>query len=355
MAGIAEGRKLAPERRAAPDRPGTVHRRRGAGGHAGRRAALRRRDHATRPCTGWARPPQAVDLADYAAAAAGADRPGQRAWRWCAPPGLITPRRRLAGRRRSRPTSSPACSSDIADDRAGRRWCCGSIPAAARPWLRRRSGTPCSTLRRSGKPVVVSMGNTAASGGYWIALAADRIVAQPGTLTGSIGVVAGKPDLAGAWRKLGVNWAEITRGDQRRHLVDQQALHAPRRRARVDASGRLALRPIHQSGRRGPRPAARTGPGDRQGPGLGRGHGPGAGPGRRAGRPGRGAGRRPPLPAAAARRAARRRGAPARRSPPRPCACCSLLPIARRQPGRAARCDLARGAGTAASLPLTVR
>jgi protease-4 len=67
-------------------------------------------------------------------------------------------------------------------------------------------------VRDKGKPVVVSMGSTAASGAYWIALAADHIVAQPGTLTGSIGVVAGKPDLAEAWRKLGVNWAEISRG-----------------------------------------------------------------------------------------------------------------------------------------------
>ena len=46
--------------------------------------------------------------------------------------------------------------------------------------------------RAAGKPVVVSMGSLAASGGYYIALAADRIVAQPGTLTGSIGVVWGK-------------------------------------------------------------------------------------------------------------------------------------------------------------------
>ena len=41
------------------------------------------------------------------------------------------------------------------------------------------------------------MGNAAASGGYWIAMGADRIVAQPATLTGSIGVIAGKPVLAG--------------------------------------------------------------------------------------------------------------------------------------------------------------
>jgi len=48
-------------------------------------------------------------------------------------------------------------------------------------------------LRGRGKPVVVSMGDVAASGGYFISMAADVIVAQPGTLTGSIGVILGKP------------------------------------------------------------------------------------------------------------------------------------------------------------------
>lgn len=47
-------------------------------------------------------------------------------------------------------------------------------------------------LRRVGKPVVASMGSTAASGGYFVAMAADRILAQPATLTGSIGVFGGK-------------------------------------------------------------------------------------------------------------------------------------------------------------------
>ncbi len=46
--------------------------------------------------------------------------------------------------------------------------------------------------RAVGKPVIVSMGNLAASGGYFIAMAADKIVAQPMTITGSIGVVSGK-------------------------------------------------------------------------------------------------------------------------------------------------------------------
>jgi protease-4 len=46
--------------------------------------------------------------------------------------------------------------------------------------------------RATGKPIVVSMGSVAASGGYYIALAADRVIAEPGTLTGSIGVLWGK-------------------------------------------------------------------------------------------------------------------------------------------------------------------
>jgi protease-4 len=49
-----------------------------------------------------------------------------------------------------------------------------------------------SRARKAGKPVVVSMGNVAGSGGYFVAMAADKIVAQPATITGSIGVLAGK-------------------------------------------------------------------------------------------------------------------------------------------------------------------
>src|SRR3546814_16888977 len=56
------------------------------------------------------------------------------------------------------------------------------------------------------------MGNLAASGGYFIAAAADRIVAQPGTLTGSIGVVSGKVSLRELWADLGVNWDGVQAG-----------------------------------------------------------------------------------------------------------------------------------------------
>jgi len=59
-------------------------------------------------------------------------------------------------------------------------------------------------LRAAGKPVVVSMGDVAASGGYFISAPADVIVAQPGTITGSIGVFMGKPVLRELFGRAGV-------------------------------------------------------------------------------------------------------------------------------------------------------
>jgi protease-4 len=61
--------------------------------------------------------------------------------------------------------------------------------------------------RAAGKPVVVSMGDVAASGGYWISMAADEVVADPATITGSIGVVAMLPTAEGAFDKLGIRAA----------------------------------------------------------------------------------------------------------------------------------------------------
>jgi protease-4 len=58
------------------------------------------------------------------------------------------------------------------------------------------------------------MGNLAASGGYFVAAAADRIVAQPGTLTGSIGVISGKVSLRELWGDLGVNWDGVQAGQR---------------------------------------------------------------------------------------------------------------------------------------------
>ena len=66
--------------------------------------------------------------------------------------------------------------------------------------------------RQQGKPVVVSMGNVAGSGGYYVAAPADKIVAEPGTLTGSIGALAGKVVVAELLHKLGVTSDGATRG-----------------------------------------------------------------------------------------------------------------------------------------------
>jgi protease-4 len=66
--------------------------------------------------------------------------------------------------------------------------------------------------RAGGTPVVVSMGDVAASGGYFIAMAADWIVAQPGTVTGSIGVITAKPVLGPALGRAGITSDLVTQG-----------------------------------------------------------------------------------------------------------------------------------------------
>ncbi|MEU5884630.1 signal peptide peptidase SppA [Spirillospora sp. NPDC047279] len=70
--------------------------------------------------------------------------------------------------------------------------------------------------REAGKPVVVSMGNVAASGGYYIAMAADTIVAQPGTITGSIGVVVGKAVVNDLLERVGVGLGSVADGEHAR-------------------------------------------------------------------------------------------------------------------------------------------
>ena len=68
-------------------------------------------------------------------------------------------------------------------------------------------------VREAGKPVVISMAGLAASGGYFVSAGADRIIAQPGTITGSIGVVTGKFVLADLWNELEVNWDGVQAGN----------------------------------------------------------------------------------------------------------------------------------------------
>ncbi len=78
--------------------------------------------------------------------------------------------------------------------------------------------------RAAGKPVVVSMGDVAASGGYWISMSADEVLADAGTVTGSIGVFALLPSADKAMEKLGVHTGGVsttwlaTAGDPRRPL-----------------------------------------------------------------------------------------------------------------------------------------
>jgi len=68
------------------------------------------------------------------------------------------------------------------------------------------------SLARKSKPVIVSMGDVAASGGYYIAMPSDAIVAQPATITGSIGVFSGKFSLRGLYDKLGLRKEIVERG-----------------------------------------------------------------------------------------------------------------------------------------------
>lgn len=69
------------------------------------------------------------------------------------------------------------------------------------------------TVQEKGKNVVVSMGGTTASGGYWIASTADYIFAMPTTITGSIGVAGGKFVMQELWRKVGLNWDYVAIGE----------------------------------------------------------------------------------------------------------------------------------------------
>jgi protease IV len=81
----------------------------------------------------------------------------------------------------------------------------GSAQAADEIW---REVKRC----REKKPVIVSMSDLAASGGYYIAAPADSIVAEPATLTGSIGVFGGKLNVLGLYHKLGLNVETVSRG-----------------------------------------------------------------------------------------------------------------------------------------------
>ena len=104
-------------------------------------------------------------------------------------------------------------------------------------------GTPeaSETIRRAmihaqkaGKPVYVSMSSVAASGGYWIAMNADHIVAQPATLTGSIGVLAGKFAIGGLLEKIDVSVPMLKSSDNAGMWSPTEEF-GPQQRERVNA------------------------------------------------------------------------------------------------------------------------
>jgi protease-4 len=102
--------------------------------------------------------------------------------------------------------------------------------------------------RSAGKPVVVSMGDVAASGGYWISMATDELMADAGTVTGSIGVFTLLPSADKALEKLGVHTGGVTTtwlagaGDPRRPLDPRFAelLQATINRVYADFTGKAA-------------------------------------------------------------------------------------------------------------------
>jgi protease-4 len=86
-----------------------------------------------------------------------------------------------------------------------------------------------SELHRK-KPVVISMSDDAASGGYYMAMSGDTLVAYPGTITGSIGVVFGKPNLHGLYDKVGVSKDFVSRGRFALIESDYRSLTEPERK-----------------------------------------------------------------------------------------------------------------------------
>ena len=138
-----------------------------------------------------------------------------------------------------------------------------------------------SISRENDRPVIVSMSDLAASGGYYIALGGDVIVAQPGTLTGSIGVYTGKFVTSGTLDKLGANIESDQQRQARRDLFAGSPVHAggADEGRGVDA-GRL--RPVRRAHRRGAPHDAREGRRDRAGPRVDRRAGQADRPGRRA-------------------------------------------------------------------------
>jgi protease-4 len=100
----------------------------------------------------------------------------------------------------------------------------GSVNASREIWL------AVKRVQEAGKPVVVFFEETAASGGYYISAPADYIIAMPGTITGSIGVIAVIPNLSELYDKIGVDYTVIKSGPYKDMLSPDRPLTEDERR-----------------------------------------------------------------------------------------------------------------------------
>jgi protease-4 len=92
-----------------------------------------------------------------------------------------------------------------------------------------------AAAKSAGKKVVVSMGQYAASGGYYVSCYADKIVACPLTVTGSIGVLAGKINLKGTWAKVGVTFDGVATSDNARFFDPLTSYDEGENQAKLEA------------------------------------------------------------------------------------------------------------------------
>ncbi|MCV7009684.1 signal peptide peptidase SppA [Mycobacterium gordonae] len=108
----------------------------------------------------------------------------------------------------------------------------GSVTASETIWRE------VKRARERGKPVVASMGSVAASGGYYVSMAADAIVANPGTITGSIGVITGKLVVRDLKERLGVG-SDTVRTNANADAWSIDAPFTPQQQARQEADADL--------------------------------------------------------------------------------------------------------------------
>lgn len=141
-----------------------------------------------------------------------------------------------SGRGRRTPLRGPSIGSDTFA--AALRAAVASSPAAVVLRVNSPGGSYVASdviwrevacARAAGVPVIASMGDVAASGGYFIAMGADAILAQPGTLTGSIGVFGGKPVTADLLARLGVGHDAVTEGRHARMFSTRRGFTAEER------------------------------------------------------------------------------------------------------------------------------